>query len=151
MVKPGVFKHVTCRNNIYPKSNIQRLAVPDELVFWSVIAEYTPPFYTAPIVNGKPWADPELDCSTFQPRWNELDGTVNRKSHNGVYEIQNGFPQNPIGRTGLKGRGLLGRWGPNHAADPVVTRWKRDQVGNIAVNGDTNKFAYKIFLNRTLI
>ena len=34
--------------------------------------------------------------------------------------------RNPLGRTGIVGRGLLGRWGPNHAADPVVSRWKRD-------------------------
>ena len=33
-----------------------------------------------------------------------------------------GYPLNPIGRTGLKGRGTLGNWGPNHAADPVVAR-----------------------------
>ena len=32
--------------------------------------------------------------------------------------------RNPVGRTGMIGRGLLGRWGPNHAADPVVTRYK---------------------------
>lgn len=32
------------------------------------------------------------------------------------------FFRNPVGRTGLKGRGTLGKWGPNHAADPVVTR-----------------------------
>ena len=32
------------------------------------------------------------------------------------------FCRNPIGRTGMTGRGLLGRWGPNHAADPIVTR-----------------------------
>lgn len=30
--------------------------------------------------------------------------------------------RNPMGRTGMKGRGLLGRFGPNHAADPIVTR-----------------------------
>ncbi|PNJ52682.1 NUDT9 isoform 7 [Pongo abelii] len=30
--------------------------------------------------------------------------------------------RNPAGRTGLVGRGLLGRWGPNHAADPIITR-----------------------------
>ena len=30
--------------------------------------------------------------------------------------------RNPAGRTGLTGRGLLGKWGPNHAADPIVTR-----------------------------
>ena len=32
-------------------------------------------------------------------------------------------PLNPRGRTGMTGRGVLGRWGPNHAADPIVTRW----------------------------
>lgn len=37
--------------------------------------------------------------------------------------------RNPKGRTGISGRGLLGRYGPNHAADPVVTRWKRDELG----------------------
>ena len=26
-------------------------------------------------------------------------------------------------RTGIKGRGLLGRYGPNHAADPIVTKF----------------------------
>ena len=34
-----------------------------------------------------------------------------------------GRPVNPVGRTGLAGRGLLGKWGPNHAADPIVTRF----------------------------
>ncbi len=27
----------------------------------------------------------------------------------------------------MSGRGLLGRWGPNHAGDPVVTRWAKNQ------------------------
>eukprot|EP00966_Prymnesium_polylepis_P143637 3315804-Prymnesium_polylepis.1 len=31
----------------------------------------------------------------------------------------------PGGRTGIVGRGLLGRWGPNHAADPIVTRFNK--------------------------
>ena len=26
----------------------------------------------------------------------------------------------------VSGRGLLGRWGPNHAGDPVVTRWAKN-------------------------
>lgn len=37
--------------------------------------------------------------------------------------------RNPIGRTGMTGRGLLGKWGPNHAADPVVTRWRKNSSG----------------------
>ena len=32
-----------------------------------------------------------------------------------------GKPETPI-KTGIKGRGMLGKFGPNHAADPVVTR-----------------------------
>lgn len=44
----------------------------------------------------------------------------------GTYTIENNFPLNPIGRTGIQGRGVLGRWGPNHAADPIITRWKHD-------------------------
>lgn len=58
------------------------------------------------------------------PKWNSLDGKVNRVSYEGIYEIVKGRPLNPRGRTGLCGRGVLGRWGPNHAADPIVTRWK---------------------------
>lgn len=52
-----------------------------------------------------------------------MDDKINRKSHHGNYQIVLQRPLNPIGRTGLTGRGLLGRWGPNHAADAIVTRW----------------------------
>lgn len=45
--------------------------------------------------------------------------------------MQDGRPLNPHGRTGIAGRGRLGRWGPNHAADPVVSRWKRRDDGSI--------------------
>lgn len=45
---------------------------------------------------------------------------------------------------GIRGRGLLGRWGPNHAADPIVTRWKRDEKERIVENPDSNKYAKKI-------
>lgn len=48
----------------------------------------------------------------------------------------NGYPLNPTGRTGIRGRGRLGRWGPNHAADPVVTRWKRDENGFLIIRDD---------------
>ncbi|XP_018319070.1 ADP-ribose pyrophosphatase, mitochondrial-like isoform X2 [Agrilus planipennis] len=66
------------------------------------------------------------DDPNFHPKWNSLDGNINRKSHIGDYAVLNGRPLNPEGRTGIKGRGVLGRWGPNHAADPIVTRWKMD-------------------------
>ena len=34
----------------------------------------------------------------------------------------------------VSGRGLLGHWGPNHAGDPVVTRWAKNRsIGNSKV------------------
>ncbi|KAF6122339.1 transient receptor potential cation channel subfamily M member 2 [Phyllostomus discolor] len=39
--------------------------------------------------------------------------------------------ENPMGRTGLRGRGSLSRFGPNHTLQPVVTRWRRNQDGAI--------------------
>lgn len=48
--------------------------------------------------------------------------------------------RNPVGRTGLKGRGVLGKWGPNHAADFILTRWLRNAMnGNKILDEDTKK------------
>ena len=48
----------------------------------------------------------------FKPLWNELDGKVDRRSHLGKYLLdKNVFPLNIIGRTGIRLRGVLGRWG----------------------------------------
>lgn len=72
-----------------------------------------------------------VDDPNFKPKWNSLDGTVSRESYMGAYKVVNDVPLNPMGRTGVQGRGILGRWGPNHAADPVVTRWKRNESNDI--------------------
>ncbi|XP_060522797.1 ADP-ribose pyrophosphatase, mitochondrial isoform X2 [Cylas formicarius] len=93
---------------------------------WAAVFEnYNPPEYESSVLSNKDWADPPLSDPSFKPKWNELDGKVNRKSYEGEYSISDGRPMNPAGRTGVKGRGVLGKWGPNHAADPIVTRWKR--------------------------
>ena len=62
-------------------------------------------------------------------------------SHEGEYLLdQANKPLNPCGRTGLTGRGVLGKWGPNHAADPVVTRWKLEATtGQRMIQQDTGK------------
>lgn len=99
--------------------------------------EYKPIPYTAgKILKDKPsWADVEnpLDIK----KWNCLDGEIDRRSHMGEYEVIDGIPRNPVGRTGVCERGQLGKWGVNHAADPVVTRWKRDSNGQICYNPET--------------
>ena len=56
---------------------------------------------------------------------------VNRASWEGEYLLdRHNRPLNIRGRTGLAGRGALGKWGPNHAADPVVTRWQSGPGGS---------------------
>ena len=52
----------------------------------------------------------------------------------GVRCDSEGRPLNPRGRTGMVGRGLLGKFGPNHAADPIVTRFhpRTDQLQFVA-------------------
>jgi ADP-ribose pyrophosphatase len=85
--------------------------------------DYAPEIFNAPSVvandrtkNPKGWADPDKKFLTPAELKARLTycGTIN-------LDIE-GYPLNPQGRTGLRGRGLLGKWGPNHAADPIVTR-----------------------------
>ncbi|XP_051243223.1 ADP-ribose pyrophosphatase, mitochondrial isoform X2 [Dicentrarchus labrax] len=118
--------HVQSRCPVYPGSKIKRFPVPDDKVHWSQDwPQYNPVSYTDPAVLRKPaWADP--DIGSFSPQFNTVDGAVDRTSFDGNYKTEKGKPLNPHGRTGLTGRGLLGRWGPNHAADPIVSRWKVD-------------------------
>nr|XP_003706314.2 PREDICTED: ADP-ribose pyrophosphatase, mitochondrial [Megachile rotundata] len=133
--------HNKCRQGFYPSSNIKRFEVPENKVSWSVdYPEYTPVEYTAPAIKGKSWADPAIGENSFEPKWNSIDENINRKSFTGDYVItKDGYPLNPIGRTGIIGRGLLGRWGPNHAADPIVTRWKRNTTGATVIDKNTQK------------
>lgn len=95
---------------------------------------YQPVNYTAEVVTksiwapGKPpaqsWADPE------NPEEIPTQVTAGRKRvmqygysiANQPFEVVNGFPANPIGITGITGRGELGLWGPNPAADPIIFR-----------------------------
>ena len=105
-----------------------RQPVPDHLVAWDVPFEgYAPEEWTHAVVlendrersSGGKWADPP-DVARA--------GLEGRFSYAGDGEpkpltLHGGYPRNPVGRTGLCGRGLLGRWGSNHAADPIVTRY----------------------------
>ncbi|XP_044159895.1 ADP-ribose pyrophosphatase, mitochondrial isoform X1 [Bufo gargarizans] len=136
---PAMVAHVKALTSPYPGSKVERWPVPEEKVSWSVNwPEYQPVEYTAPSVLAQPpWADPPQSSEGFCPQYNALDGKVERASFEGSYEVINGSPRNPSGRTGVIGRGLLGRWGPNHAADPIITRWKRDAAGGKVVHPDS--------------
>lgn len=102
-----------------------RTNVPDHFVSWrNDMPGYNPQLYTHPdvIKNNrltKPdgWADPS-DISMMGDSLKDL------QSLEGYIELDsNGRPMNPCGRTGLRGQGILGKWGPNYAADPIVVRY----------------------------
>eukprot|EP00960_Hanusia_phi_P072150 767714-Hanusia_phi.AAC.1 len=118
----------------YPGTEVKRSQVPDEYVrFDKPWSDYKPVEYTASsVLAGPVWADND-DASTIS--FNRVDGKVDRVSFTGEYKIDvgTGRPLNPVGRTGMTGRGLLGRWGPNHAADPVVTRFVGGKLQFIAI------------------
>ncbi|XP_069134941.1 putative nudix hydrolase 6 [Argopecten irradians] len=136
--------HVKARCEVYPRTtDVKRFKVKDEYVKWQVdCPDYNPTVYTSEgVLKGPVWADPDLLEEGVQKEvkisWNSIDGKVSRKSFMGDYKIgDDNLPRNPSGRTGLKGRGCLGRWGPNHAADPIVTRWLRDEKEEKVKGGD---------------
>jgi len=71
--------------------------------------------------NKDGWADP----AAYTP---ELQKEISQRVSNaikvgGKINMVKGYPRNPIGRTGLVGRGMLGKYGPNEAADALVTRF----------------------------
>lgn len=115
------------KHALYPN----RFSVPDEKVLWDVIyPEYFPAEYNAPIVLDEktPWADPQ-----------EIDKVTHLfTSFLGYVQFNNkGIPLNPIGRTGICGRGVLGKWGANFAVDAIITT--TDASNNLLVLAITRK------------
>lgn len=139
---PGTHTVCSSSNEQVPityDTDILRSYVPVDKQAWSVdFPQYTPAEYTCQAVLDNPaWADPVNPWQIFN--WNKLTDN-DRRSYLGKYDVVHGRPINPVGRTGVKGRGRLGKWGPNHAADPVVTRWKLDDKGKKIKDVETKKF-----------
>ena len=88
---------------------------------WEIELEgYSPMDYTSPYTLFFS-EDSPVDCY----RWAQgSDPELAKKSasrHQTRSEL-GGRPMNPCGRTGIRGRGVLGKWGPNNAVHYVITR-----------------------------
>lgn len=107
-----------------PASYPPRQRVPLDQGLWAVPCdEYDPPYHVDPAVlqndctrSANGWADPE-DLSAL-PSGPAGDSSAARDEAGRVL--------NPRGRTGIQGRGLLGRWGANRAVSIVITRRNRE-------------------------
>ena len=141
--------HSKCLNTQYLNGPVRGVVCPKLIRWETLFAQYAPVFYEAISVTKQPvWADNPANISSM--KFNEMDGKINRKSHEGPYEIDpiTGLSLNPHGRTGIIGRGLLGRFGPNHAADPLVTRWKKDENGDFVLNTEGNRILQFVAIKR---
>ena len=115
----------------------KRFVVPDAVRDWeTAFPEYQPIEFTDAEVFREPRGTIEpMDRDIIENHtitFNKNDGKVDR-TRAGNAEHADGkiktnkqmLPLNPRGRTGVTGRGVLRRWGPNHAAEPIATRWRR--------------------------
>jgi ADP-ribose pyrophosphatase len=104
-------KSRTEKHSSYP----ERFFVPDDKVSWHTeFPAYEPVEFNAPVVLDKNtvWADPH-DIHQVKRLLT---------SHEGKVQLNfKGLPLNPFGRTGLAGRGVLGKWGANFAVDGLIT------------------------------
>jgi len=106
--------HLTVRKerpSCYPK----RLTLTLDEAPWEIEnTNYNPPYFVHETVlqNNQNWADPE-DFSKVKRDFKNL---------NIKYFSNEGKPLNPTGRSGITGRGLLGKWGPNYAVTCFLLR-----------------------------
>lgn len=100
---------------------------------WTAVKSYAPTNFTASIVyqnstDNKPggWADPiNMTNESLKRRFEEIPAKRNKKlskvPEDGVVTFDGTTFRCPY-PTGMTGRGVLGKFGPNYAADPLVTR-----------------------------
>jgi len=115
-----------------PASYPTRASVGDNVYDWDDPC-YNPVSFTDKLILNDPkpkWADhkdvPFLEVLARK--------TINRKgeivklSTSKQYDFHTGCFLNPRGKTGIAGRGILGRWGANWAADVIVTKTEGDKL-----------------------
>lgn len=103
-----------------PRDYPTRQVLAGDKLSWTVEgAAYNPEFYEHPKLETAVWAEPaNISKEEFQQRREkgELLSYVSELR----FDPKSGRPLNPIGRTGIAGRGVLGKHGANFAVDPIV-------------------------------
>ncbi|GAU91171.1 hypothetical protein RvY_03479 [Ramazzottius varieornatus] len=122
------YPHKQSRASPYPATAISRLYVPDDRVDWQdSLDDYRPEVYNkaAGEFSGEesPWVDSESDLRSVSGRSRGRRCWITTQDGQAVsYNVDsNGNPLNPFGRTGLRGRGGMPRFGPNHKVYLLIT------------------------------
>lgn len=122
-----------------------RAPVQDEQVSWFThFPTYKPTPFEHPCVAANDrtkkaggWADPQNHRVLDFTKRKSYTYAQRQQGVSSMVLDSEGRPMNPMGRTGMCGRGLLGKWGANHAADPLVTRYAEVEVDDGTGTGHT--------------
>lgn len=153
--------HNISRQSPYPGTKIRRCPVPNKFVPWEVMwLDYYPVAYTRPRSQFpgplQAYVDDDIlmlktsDNVQSVPSltWNCMSVSsagvsIDRRSWiedadgaNIIYMLDSeGVPRNPAGRTGLKGKGALPRWGPNHYVLFIISRYQKSRISLTQARG----------------
>ena len=127
-----------------PEEYQNKLNISAKFRSWDTSYEgYNPVPVSSEKIKNKPWADSE-DINFVNQQIKEGKRPPMRSNVvDRYYDSQNNM-LNPAGRTGITGRGVLGRYGPNLATDSIVIR-ENKKSGKYEVlliqRSDTKQFA----------
>ncbi|UYV68963.1 TRPM [Cordylochernes scorpioides] len=159
MISNLVVHHLS-RHSPYLGTRIQRFPVPDKYVPWEVMwMDYDPVAFTRPRpefpLSLQPYVDEDIlllreqqtvsstaklpllhwNCISTNPAGISIDRTswvMGEDNTPVIFKLDSeGVPRNIMGRTGLRGRGSLPRWGPNHYIFVAITRWHRSKLASV--------------------
>ncbi|XP_003367038.1 conserved hypothetical protein, partial [Trichinella spiralis] len=129
-----------CDRLKYSTTDMRRVMLATVKADKSSLKIYKPPEFSATISEfGTHFDDFTPSEKTVEAYFNDKDGTIDRRSMAfKQYELKDGRPVNPAGFTGIQGRGLLPRWGPNIFCIFLVTRGTGEDLEVLTVASDGN-------------
>lgn len=124
--------HVVCREQTPAGWPARAAIVPPAFAPDSTAGDYHPSHFDRPRPPSAYHASPISSTQPDPADHSRIDFGLRRSLFAPLHFDAAGRPLNPIGPTGICGRGDLWRWGPNHSVTVVVTRTAPDGTTEFA-------------------
>ncbi|KRY46992.1 ADP-ribose pyrophosphatase, mitochondrial [Trichinella britovi] len=133
-----------CQSLRYHNTGMLRVTPANAKFFEGSFVAYKPPDFSASYPKEKSFDD--FDPSHKKINLNGRDGSIDRRPmDNKKYAVKDGRPLNPGGFTGLQGRGVHPRWGPNFMAIFVITRREGDKLEVLSTSSSLKPVSFPHF------
>ncbi|KRY79462.1 ADP-ribose pyrophosphatase, mitochondrial [Trichinella pseudospiralis] len=133
-----------CQSLRYHNTEMFRVTPVNAKFYEGSFIAYRPPDFSATYSNEKSFDD--FDPSYQKINLNGKDGSIDRRQmDNKKYAVKDGRPVNPGSLTGLQGRGVHPRWGPNFMAIFVITRGEGDQLEVLSTSSSLKPVSFPNF------